>query len=115
MVFVMLAAVALLQGCGGEPVPTVKSAYVGDWRAQNMRLAISREGHVSYVRVDEGRKTTINLPIQRFEGDDFIVGFGPFSTRFVVSKPPRLDAGRWKMTVDGVELVRLAVPGEATA
>ena len=32
----------------------------------------------------------------------------PFSTTFVVSQPPRLVDGAWKMTVDGVELTRRA-------
>jgi hypothetical protein len=30
------------------------------------------------------------------------------TTTFVVSKPPFEDAGKWKMVVDGIELVRTA-------
>jgi hypothetical protein len=33
---------------------------------------------------------------------------GPFNTTFVVSKPPQLEGGKWTMTVDGVELTRVA-------
>jgi len=43
------------------------------------------------------------------------VGFGPFKTRFVVSKPPHRDGNVFKMTVDGVELVRGLVPGDTKA
>ncbi len=97
--------VALLVACA-EPLPADKSTYVGDWRAQGMSLRITADGQVQYQRKTGSGSNSINAPIQRFEGNNFVVGVGPFSTTFAVSKPPHLDQGVWKMTVDGVELVR---------
>jgi hypothetical protein len=96
---------ALLIGCG-QPLPADKSDYVGEWRGQDMSLRITKDGQVEYRRRTGGGNTTVKAPIQRFEGDNFVVGVGPFNTTFVVAKPPHLDGGVWKMTVDGVDLVR---------
>ena len=104
----------LLAACA-KPVPPPKDTYVGNWRAQNMMLQISAEGFVNYERREGTNRTTINAPIQSVEGDDFIVGVGPFKTRFAVSKPPHLDGNVWKMTVDGVELTRGIPPGDRSA
>jgi hypothetical protein len=109
-----LAALALLVSCA-EPVPPARAAYVGDWQGENMRLTITAGGQVNYFRQRGGSRTTVNAPIQSFEGDDIIVGFGPFKTRFVVSKPPRREGNVFKMTVDGVELVRGLVAADSKA
>src|SRR6187455_1632858 len=96
----LLAALLLLAACGGSPLPPGKASYAGDWRATNMRLAITPDGSVSYERRDGNNSKSVNAPLQRFEGDNFVVGVGPLSTTFVVSKPPWRDEGVWKMTVD---------------
>jgi hypothetical protein len=111
-----LAAFALLVAGCSEPVPAAKVAYAGEWRAPQMRLLITPDGRCEYNRRHEGgNSTSINAPIQRFEGDNFVVGVGPFSTTFVVSRPPHLDDGQWKMTVDGVELTRVSAADEVRA
>lgn len=118
----LLAAILAftLSACG-QPVPPDKRAYVGDWRAPEMRLAISADGRVVYKRVKGSGSTSMDVPLKRFEGDNFVVGVGPMSTTFIVSVPPRLDDGVWTMTVDGVRLMRkqgmtpdLAGPGVDT-
>jgi hypothetical protein len=96
---------ALLSGCG-SPVPPEKAAYVGEWKERSMVLVITQEGKVSYKRQKGGASTSIDAPLRKFEGDNFIVGIGPMNTTFVVSKPPYLDGSTWKMVVDGVELTR---------
>jgi len=110
----LAVAVVLVAACS-QPVPPPKTTYVGDWRAENMMLQISAEGFVNYERRNGNNRTTVNAPIQSVEGDDFIVGVGPFKTKFVVSKPPHLDGNVWKMTVDGVELTRGLPKGDRTA
>ena len=80
-----------------------------------MQLLISPGGQVHYFRQRGGSRTTLDMPIHAFEGDDIIVGFGPFKTRFAVSKPPHREGNVFKMTVDGVELVRGLVPGDTQA
>lgn len=98
-------AVLVLAACG-KAVPPDKVDYVGDWRASTMALKISQDGHVDYRRVEGSTKTSIDAPLQGFEGDDFKAGLGPISATFKVSVPPHRDGAVWKMTVDGVELTR---------
>lgn len=102
----LLAATLILSACG-KPVPPEKSAYVGDWRAENMALSITQDGDVSYKRVKGSTSTSVNGPLQRFEGDNFVVGIPLVATTFEVSKAPYLEADRWKMVVDGVELTKV--------
>jgi hypothetical protein len=103
---VLLAALLILSACG-QPVPDDKAAYVGEWRAQNMNLQLTKDGTVHYKRVRGSATTTIDGPLRRFEGDNLVVGIPFISTTFEVSKPPYQDAGTWKMVVDGVELTRV--------
>ena len=70
------------------------------------------DGRCVYERRRGSGNVSIDAPIQRFEGDNFVVGLGPIATTFIVSKPPRLADGKWTMTVDGVELTRTSSPGQ---
>lgn len=105
-------ACAILAGCG-QPVPADKSSYVGDWSAENMTISITADGQVKYKRVKDRGTTSIEAPLRGFEGDDFKVGVGLFTTTFKVTAPPRQNASGWMMTVDGVELRKVDVPGGA--
>ncbi|HEX6833080.1 MAG TPA: hypothetical protein VF132_06055 [Rudaea sp.] len=101
----LLAATLMLAACS-NPLPADKSAYAGDWHANGFFLSITPDGYVHYKRVGAVSKT-INAPLKRFEGDNFVVGVGPMSTTFIVSAVPHADGDVWKMTVDGVELRKL--------
>jgi len=101
----LLAPVLLLAGCG-KPVPPEKAAYVGEWKSASMALVITQEGRVAYKRVKGSSTTSVEGPIQKFEGDSFIVGIPYLTTKFDVSQPPFQHDGRWKMVVDGVELTK---------
>lgn len=99
--------VVFLMGCG-QPLSAERANYAGDWRAPEMRLVITSGGRVDYRRATGGgASTSVQAPIQKFEGNDFVAGIAFFHTRFVVSKPPAQVNGVWKMTVDGVELTRI--------
>jgi hypothetical protein len=102
----LFAAVLALAGCS-EPIPPDRIAYAGEWRAANVILLVTPEGRVEYEKRGSGATVSVKAPIQRFEGDDFVVGVGPFNTRFVVSKPPHLVDGQYRMVVDGIELTRV--------
>jgi hypothetical protein len=102
---VLAAALPILAACG-EPVPDDKAAYVGDWLAPAMTLQLTKDGTIHYKRTQGNTTTSIDGPLRRFEGDNFIVGIPFFSATFVVSSPPHQEAGKWKMVVDGVELTR---------
>lgn len=104
-VFVTALLMLALSGCG-KPVPAEKAAYVGEWRATAMVILITQDGSVAYRRLEGGVNKSIDGPLKDFQGNNFVVGFGPVSTVFIVSVPPHLDGDVWKMTVDGVELTR---------
>lgn len=102
-----IALITLLAACA-RPLPADKIDYAGDWQGINMRLWIGSDGNVSYQRVQGASRTSINAPLQRFEGANFFVGVGPLNARFEVTQPPHRVGNVWKMTVDGVELTRVA-------
>jgi len=106
LVLLLLLVVLMLAACGIE-VPPEKQTYVGEWRGLGMRLTITTDGSVDYQRKKGGGSTSINAPLQGFEGDNFIVGVGVFDTTFVVNRPPWQERDQWKMVVDGVELTRI--------
>ena len=107
-----IAALFLLLAACAQPLPPERADYVGDWRSANMRLLITAGGQVNYERREGGSSRSINAPLQRFEGDSFVVGIGIFNTTFNVTRAPWRDGALWKMTVDGVELVRGGGQGE---
>lgn len=98
---------AFLVACG-QPVPVDKTSYVGEWRAKDRILIIKPDGRVEYERksTDGKGNVSIKAPIQEFDGNNFKVGIGIFTTTFVVSRPPFHDGAVWKMVVDGVELTK---------
>ncbi|MCP8462897.1 hypothetical protein NK553_02935 [Pseudomonas sp. ZM23] len=99
-------SLALWLAACGEPVPQDHKAYVGYWTSPQMSLLVTADGRVAYERVSGSTSKSIKAPIKSYESDGFTVGFGPFGTSFKVSRPPYQDGGKWKMVVDGVELVR---------
>jgi hypothetical protein len=101
----LLPLLISLAGCG-KPVPPEKSSYVGEWQDKAMYLVITQDGSVRYKRLKGGGTTSVEGPLKGFNGNNFAVGVGPMSTTFVVSKPPYLDGGTWKMVVDDAELVK---------
>jgi hypothetical protein len=112
MLRVLAAALVLLAAACSQPVPAAKAAYVGAWKADQMALLITADGFVRYERRGANGRTSINAPIQKFDGDNFVVGVGFLRTTFVVSRPPHREGTRWMMTVDGVEMVRVSGPAD---
>ena len=96
----------LLVACG-KPVPADKQAYIGSWESETTSLLIDASGRVVYEhQPSPSTSKSLDAPIKAYEGNDFIAGVGPLTTRFVVSVPPHQVDGSWKMTVDGQELTR---------
>jgi hypothetical protein len=103
----VLGLVLLLTlGACGKPLPADKSDYAGHWQEKDVVLVIVQDGTVHYRRRHDKGTTSVNAPIIRFEGDNFLVGLGPLNTTFVVERTPYREQGAWKMRVDGVTLVR---------
>jgi hypothetical protein len=109
-----VAALLVSSGCA-KPLPPEKLHYAGEWRGPGMLLVISPEGTVRYERKEGNSSTSINAPITEFDGNDFLVGMGGLTTRFVVPVPPHQANGGWEMTVDGVDLRRVDGSAEAGA
>ena len=95
------------------PLPADKAGYVGTWLASGVVLIIHPDGKVDYARKQGAISTSVvGLPITRFDGNDFSVGTALVKTAFVVAKPPAQVDGRWKMTVNGIELTRNPTPDD---
>jgi len=90
-----------------NPIPESKMDYVGVWQGRGMGLLILPDGTVSYERLKEGGKVSVNGPLKEFVGDDFVVGVLFITTTFEVSEPPHEVNGQWQMVVDGVRLNRV--------
>ena len=56
-----------------------------------------------------GSRTSIEGGVHGFDGGSFRIGPRPLGVRFEVQQPPRLEDGRWRMRVDGHDLVRVEV------
>lgn len=101
----IVAIIEFSCGMKGIKVPEEKINYIGNWKSSEITLSISEGGRVEYEKKTNGSSKTISAPIQKFEGDNFVVGALGINTTFVVSQPPHQDSlGIWKMTVDGIEL-----------
>jgi hypothetical protein len=105
--FLALILTAFLLAACGKPVPPEKSSYVGQWQSSIMALRISQDGRVVYKRAEGGVSKSLDGPLKGFTGDNFEAGIGPLASTFVVSATPHQVDGKWKMTVDGVELTKV--------
>lgn len=116
---VLAGLVIFLAGCG-KPIPPEYQDYVGTWKNDistrgepsedefRVHLAVYPGGKISYKRWKSGKKVTINAPIVRFEGDDFVVGFWKLTTVFKVESRPYEAQDDWWMRVDGRDLRRVS-------
>lgn len=105
----LILACLVLVACR-EPVPADYAQYTGHWRGDGVLLVLMPNGHADYERVSEGRRTRIEGPAHSFDDRGFSIGLGVLSARFEVQQAPHFSQGRWRMTVDGRELVREDVP-----
>lgn len=105
-ILVLAAGLIASAAAWADPVPADKLAYVGSWQGKDMQLSLSKEGKVKYKRKQPGKNLDLSLDLLGFNGNNFDVGVSFMRSTFVVSKPPQRESGKWKMTVDGVELTR---------
>lgn len=100
-----LLLILCLIGCS-DPVSKDPGDYAGEWTSPKMYLLITPGGMVTYKRIKQGGRVSLTGTLKGFNGHDFIVRYGLFSTTFEVSVPPHEKDGEWHMVVDGVDLVR---------
>ena len=72
--FRVVLAIALIIGLAScsKPLPADKANYAGEWRSPEIRLVITPGGRVDYERRASGGSKSVQAPIQKFEGNDFI-------------------------------------------
>lgn len=106
-----LAAVALclLASCMA-PVPPDKLDYVGMWQGKGMSLAINADGRIGYRTCRSWFCTVIEAESFSFTPTGLRFGFLLLRWNLRVDRPPHRLNGRWTMTIDGVDLVRLEPP-----
>jgi hypothetical protein len=100
--------------CVGVAIPAEKSDFVGDWTAAGHVLSIAASGKVHYevheMRNEGGANVayndTLDIPLQKFESDSFLIGAMNWSKTFHVTQPPQLKDKIWRMTLDGVTYSR---------
>ncbi len=79
----------------------------GNWQGNGMRLLIASDGTVQYERVSGGATKTISGgTVTRIGDDSFDVKVLLATTTFRLDSQPRREGAAWKMTVDGIELIR---------
>jgi hypothetical protein len=105
---ILAVVLALVLTACGKPVPEDKKDYVGEWKGVGVNLALRAEGSVAYEKYEGNVQTSIRGPLQHLDDHEFEVGLPLFAARFSVSKPPHQENGEWRMTVDGVDLVRMS-------
>ena len=103
---ILVFSLLMLSACN-KPIPESRLDYVGEWQSKEMVLLISQDGSVAYERKRGGVTTSVNGPLKKFVGDDFVVGVWFFATTFDVSEPPYEIDGKWQMVVDGVRLTKV--------
>jgi len=106
--WLLLVACLWLVACA-KPVPVDYANYVGHWRGEGTLLVIRADGHADYERVTDTGRVSIEGSSHSFTERGFKIGLGLLSADFEVSRPPQRIDGRWRMTVDGVELTRVDI------
>ena len=102
----LIVCLIALVACSGLTIPEEKKQYIGDWQSSNVRILITEDGYLHYIK-QEGMTTTIDAPLTGFDEDGFSSGIGCIKTKFIVNEKPTEENGRWTMTVDGHKLIRV--------
>lgn len=103
---VLAAGLLSATAAWADPVPADRMDYVGAWQGKDMQLSLSKEGKIEYKRGRPNDQVNLSIDLKGFRGHDFEAGVAFVRTTFKVSKPPHRVGGKWKMTVDGVELTK---------
>ena len=87
--------------------PAIQASYIGRWEATGMVIDIDPGYGLHYENSRGGMSKTLDLPISEFTETQFKAGIFGMNTTFEIDQPPHeTETGDWKMTIDGVELIR---------
>lgn len=100
----LLLASVCLAACDAKPVPADKAEYAGTWEGGGMHLSVTAEGRATFSK-DNGA-VKFSGPITQWFEEDFVVGVMVMRRKIDVTAPPHQVDGRWRMSVEGIELTR---------
>lgn len=92
----------------GFDFPQEKKVFIGNWDGYGYSLRVAPDGSVNSIKVHGGVRKEITGKIRVFKGNDFVVSVLAVPVTFKVQKPPYREGPVWKMTVDGIDVFRLA-------
>lgn len=107
----------LEQAKGAEAAKAAKAEarrrepFVGIWRGGGMELDIHKSGKVRYERKKGASSRNLSGSLSELHKDRFKVSVLGIGTTFKVNVPPAEQDGIWSMTIDGVKLQRVMMPG----
>jgi hypothetical protein len=87
-------------GLSGGVIPSDRGEYAGARTAPNHILTIDASGNIHYERHEGGTNVTLDVPIRKFTGDDFLAGALFWTTTFHVTAPPHREGDVWRTTSD---------------
>lgn len=109
----LVAAALLVWVSCAKPLPDDKKIYIGTWAndliieggqsidTPMVHLAIFSQGKISYTVRKDGKTTTLNAPIIRFEDGRIFYGYPKMERDLLITEPPHDEGVEIWMTVDG--------------
>lgn len=101
-----------------DPLLENHPSYIGAWKNEQSELIIKASGEVLYShkesaahhRAREAGSSSasvfVKANISSFDGQNFSIGQGELSKRFVINRAPYREKGQWKMTLNGEHFIR---------
>lgn len=86
--------------------------FVGVWKSRQMRLVIQADGKASYEREKGASWRKVTGTFSDLSRQSFKIRVLGVGTTFKIDAPPSEKDGVWSMTIDGVKLYRIKIPGE---
>jgi hypothetical protein len=103
----LVLALAGLGACVEITTPPERAAsYLGDWAGPDVTLSLSPRTMVYRKRGGVFDSASIQCDFSGLSGADIVYRCRRGFSRLPVNAPPRLVGKKWKMTVEGRELVR---------
>ena len=82
-------------------------SLVGTWRGGGISLVIDAGGAVQDKKESGAGSKSLTAKITQIDGSSFETGALGITTTFKIDKWPTQSEGQWRMSVDGVEVLRM--------
>lgn len=81
-------------------------SLTGTWRGGGVSLEIDAGGGIRYTKQSGAGSKSLTAKITKIDGSSFEAGALGVTTTFKVDSWPKESGGQWRMSVDGVEVIR---------